>query len=296
MDCKRPPRSRSASFSGRAVPLALLTLAATSLASLAQPAASPRKVVSINLCTDQLLLALAAPVQVVALSRLGRHRDLSFLARDADRFAVLSGRAEDVLIRAPDLVLAGAFSAGETRAFLVRSGLRVETFTPVQTLADARAEIVRAAALLHRPERGDELLARIATALDRSREAGRGLTAIAYERRGYVAADGTLLDELMAHVGLENLARSAGLRGVSPMSLEAIVASPPDVLILDWKGEAPPDQGTALLRHPALARAIPPERQIVLPAPLVTCAGPALPQAIERLAGELRRIRAGSGR
>ena len=72
--------SRAASFSQVCVPrsdLAALTLAAlvqtgAAWAEADAPAPVPARVVSINLCTDQLAMLLAAPGQLLSVSHLAR--------------------------------------------------------------------------------------------------------------------------------------------------------------------------------------------------------------------------------
>jgi iron complex transport system substrate-binding protein len=72
------------------------------------------------------------------------------------------------------------------------------------------------------------------------------------------------------------------------VSLERLVADPPDYLLVSERDEAGADQGTALLRHPALLAAVPPERRLHVPARLTICGGPATPLAIDALAAEVR--------
>ena len=69
-------------------------------------AEAPRRVVSINLCTDQLALAVAAPGQLVSVSELARDPALSAMASRAAAIPSNRGRAEEVLALRPDLVLA----------------------------------------------------------------------------------------------------------------------------------------------------------------------------------------------
>ena len=52
------------------------------------------------------------------------------------------------------------------------------------------------------------------------------------------------------------------------------------------------DQGTALIGHSALARLVPPERRIGLAVNELSCAGPALPGMLRRIASEVARLRA----
>jgi iron complex transport system substrate-binding protein len=267
---------------------------ATAAAGAAEP---PRRIVSINLCTDQLALALAEPSQIAALSHLSRIEGLSFRARQAKAFPAVRGTAEEVLKLAPDLVLAGAYSSAATRTLLAAQGVRVETFAPVTTVEEARAEIVRAAALLGNPERGRRLAAEIERALaDAAPPPGRPLVALQLQRRGFASGRETLVADLMHRLGIENAADRLGLASVERVSLEAALEARPDMLILQDEDRRPADQGAALLSHPALAALVPAERRAFLPYSEITCAGPALPAAIGTLGRELRRIRAAAGK
>jgi iron complex transport system substrate-binding protein len=269
--------------------LAICALA-TAAAGAAEP---PRRIVSINLCTDQLAMALAEPSQIAALSHLSRIEGLSFHARQAKAFPAVRGTAEEVLKLAPDLVLAGAYSSAATRTLLAAHGVRVETFAPVTTVEEARAEIVRAAALLGNPERGRRLAAEIERALaDAAPPPGRPLVALQLQRRGFASGRETLVADLMHRLGIENAADRLGITSVERVSLEVALETRPDLLILQEDDRRAADQGAALLGHPALAALVPPERRAFLPYSEITCAGPALPAAIATLGRELARIRA----
>ncbi len=71
-------------------------LALASSVSAASAANLPR-LVSMNVCTDQLVLTLADPEQILGLSRFSRDGWQS-KAGDLSRYPVLSGGAEDVLL------------------------------------------------------------------------------------------------------------------------------------------------------------------------------------------------------
>ena len=79
---------------------------ATLLLLLAAPAAArPLRVASLNLCSDELALRLAAPGQLVSVSRLGADPDETLLAARARGLATNNGRVTDIIALAPDLVL-----------------------------------------------------------------------------------------------------------------------------------------------------------------------------------------------
>jgi iron complex transport system substrate-binding protein len=250
-------------------------------------------VVSINLCTDQLAMVLADAPQLVALSHLSRIEGLSFLAGRAKAFPVVRGVAEEVLKLAPDVVLAGAYSSAPTRALLAAHGIKVETFAPVTSIAEARAEILRAADLLGHPERGAQLVAEIDSALaDSAPSSERPIVALQLQRRGFASGRETLVADLMRRLGIGNAADRIGLSSVEHVSLETVLKARPDMLILHDEDSHPRDQGAALLSHPALETAVPPRRRAILPLDEITCAGPALPAAVRTLGREVGRIRA----
>ena len=90
-----------------------LTVAAVALAPLlpaASRAAGPaQRIVSLNLCTDELLLRLADPAKIASVTWLSRNPG-SNVPELAARVPINYGLAEQVLAVEPDLVLAGTFT------------------------------------------------------------------------------------------------------------------------------------------------------------------------------------------
>src|ERR1700675_740626 len=97
-------------------------------------AAGLPRVVSMNVCTDQLLLTLADPAQIVGLSRYSRDAWQSFAAADARRYPILSGGAEDILVLKPDIVVASLFDKRSTRELLKAHGLHLTEFSVPRNL------------------------------------------------------------------------------------------------------------------------------------------------------------------
>lgn len=251
----------------------------------------PRRIVSINLCTDQLALALSEPDRIAGLGRFARRADMAYLASAAGAFAQVRGGAEEVLRLRPDLVLAGAFSGRATRAVLASHGIRVETFAPPRSIGEAKAEIVRAAGLVGGPEKGAALLAEIDRAVAEVGAAARGRnvrTVLPLQRRGYASGRDTLVSSVLEIAGLVNAADKLAIGSIARAPLEAVVKLKPDVLVVEGLGPAV-DQATALLHHPVLARSIS-SGVIALPTSEVACGGPSLPALIRRVGVEAARL------
>jgi iron complex transport system substrate-binding protein len=96
------------------------------------------------------------------------------------------------------------------------------------------------------------------------------------------------VDELMARVGLVNLAGKLGKPVLSQVSLEEMIAARPDYLIVETASDHVVDQGTEMLHHPALDR-IP---RLHLPEAWTVCGSPAYVQAAQGLVRQVAASRA----
>src|SRR5690606_29759567 len=113
-----------------------------------------------------VLVAIAAPVQIAALSHYSRDPDGSSVpVETAHRFPFTYGSAEEVIALAPDLVLASNHSDLATRQALKRVGVEVMLFRTPDSVAESLAEVTRIARAIGRPGQGQAEVARIEAAL-----------------------------------------------------------------------------------------------------------------------------------
>jgi iron complex transport system substrate-binding protein len=258
--------------------------------------APPRRIVSINLCADELLLALADPDQIAGLSIYATDPDLSFSADAAKAYRHDAADAESVIGLNPDLVLAGRYTKLDTRQMLTRLGYRLELLDSASSIAKSEAIIRQVATLVGHPERGEALVAEIEAAKARAAAAAPANhpSAAVYQRRGYVTGGDTLTGELLSVAGFTNDGGPLAGKYGGFVPLERIVADPPDYIVVSSAITRAEDQGSALLDHPALAALYPPDRRIPLPDKLTACGGPSLPAAIDWLSAAAQRTRPAS--
>lgn len=268
--------------------LITLGLALALAGGVARADPAPSRVVSINLCTDQLAMMLAAPGQLVSVSRLAADPHSSAMAEAARAWPVNQGRAEEVYLLAPDLVLAGAYTDPATVQMLRRVGLRVEQFDTAKSLNDTRTRIAQMARVLGREEAGAALIAKFDARLAALESVGDDRPRAAlYHPNGYTLGGGTLADDILRAAGFRNLAAELGHRGGGTLPLEQLVMAAPDLLI-----SAAPLPGAsrseAVLGHPALDALREGRAGLRITSPDWICGTPHVLNAVERLT-EARR-------
>ncbi len=269
----------------------LLALCVALWADPAPASDAPRRVVSFNLCADQLVVALADPDQIAGLSPYATDPALSVVADKALAFRKADWQAESTLLLEPDLVLIGPNDRSVTRRMLTAQGLRVVETGFVSDFDSARKQIREMAALLGHPERGEKLIAE----LDRARARLAAVapksdrTALVVERGGYTQGPASLAATLLVEAGLKPPPGApAGYGGFIP--LEKFLVLRPDLVFLKDPPSAATDQGAMFLVHPALRDLYPPERRVALPTRYTMCGGPALVAAFDYMADEIARL------
>ena len=192
--------------------------------------APPARVVSINLCTDQLAMLIAAPASWSSVSSVARDPVSSALAAEAAAYPVNHGSAEEIFLLDPDLVLAGEYDRPATRAALDRLGLTVETF-PIETgFADIRANVdPHGRAARPRGARGRAASPRWTPRSPRRRAAARRRARALFYANAYTSGAGTLADEILTAAGFRNIAAERGVTGLARLPLEVLVLEAPDL-------------------------------------------------------------------
>ncbi|MBP1625568.1 MAG: periplasmic binding protein [Holophagaceae bacterium] len=195
----------------------------------------PLRVVSHTVGTDDLLLAVADPGQIAALSHLSRDPKFSVHAKENQRFPVIrDSEAESILRYKPDLVLVTNYSRPEVVELLKRSGIKLMLFDRFESLEDAYANLRRLGQTMGHPERAEAIIQQTRTRvaeLER-RLAGvkprRVMSAAVYP---FVAGADTTFHDICLHAGAINVAAEAGLRGHQPIPTEQVLRWNPEVLV-----------------------------------------------------------------
>ncbi|WP_114227950.1 MULTISPECIES: ABC transporter substrate-binding protein [Sphingomonas] len=216
------------------------------MAAFALAFASAVRVASLNLCTDELVLALAEPRQIASLSYLAGEPGDSARWAEARRYPRNRGTLDSALAARPNLVLTMGGAGRATAEIAARLGMRVVVLPFPQSVADVRGQVAQVGALLGQQGKARQLVGTI----DRLRA-----SAPPPADGAFIGGSGTSLAP--GSLGAEWLALAGYRQRALPnarLSLEALVTSPPKWLIRsDYRsGEASRQQ--AWFDHPLVRR------------------------------------------
>ena len=253
-------------------------IAAPALADSALPT-----VASINVCADQHVLALADAAQILTVSWLAADPEESLFAATAAQFALNYGMAEELLAFDPDVVIAGTYTSPFTRALLLRLGYQVVELAPETSVADIERNVRLVAAAIGQAVRGEQLVATLHASL-RTIEAHRPAhspATVVVRPGGFTVGAESLANELLIRAGMRNVVAEQGLDRWGSLSMEALLRSAPELIVLTGYRTTQPSLANAVLEHPALQRLSATSRTMTVPAALWACG---LPRSLESAA------------
>lgn len=198
----------------------------------AQADPRPARVVSINLCTDQLAMLIADAGQLVSVSYLATDPRSSAMVELARSYPANTGLAEEIYLMQPDLVLAGEYGSNATVDMLRRLDVPVLRFQQAYSLDDVRARMIRMGEVLGQQDRAAGLVDRFDARLDdfRAEVAIRPRAAL-YYANGYTVGDKSLAGQILARAGFGNLATELGYAGGGVLPLELLAMHMPDAVV-----------------------------------------------------------------
>jgi iron complex transport system substrate-binding protein len=258
------------------------------LAAMASPAAGqpPERVVSINLCADEVVVPLADRDTLKSVSYLAADPAESPIADRVKGIPVNYARAEEILPLKPDIVFANRFSAAYTVGLLRRLGVNVVELPEPTDFDGIRANIRKVAEILGQPGRGTAMIRQFdQTLAETQRTASPNRpSAVIYRAGGYTDGGTGLISDLLAHVGLRNVALEHGLDRWSHLSIEQLLMDRPDIIVFSAYERETPSQESAVLEHPALQSYLQTHHSIGIPPKYWGCGTPVIAEVAKRLA------------
>lgn len=262
---------------------------------IAQEADKPERIVSINGCTDQLLITLVERERIAALSHLAADPYSSWIGTTAEGLYLNRGTAEEVLALDPDLVVTARFSFRPTVAILERLGYTVLELPMATSLDDIAANLLALADAVGERDRANSLVSAFRAEIDRHtfREAGPRPLFVSYEADGWVTGRDSLVADVARTAGFETVGERLGFSGGRRVPVETLLILGPQLIDLGHPWDEPPALVSETMRHPALQALLDRTTRIDVPDSLWLCGSTRTLEALTMLRGARDDLRPG---
>lgn len=202
----------------------------------------PKKIASLILGTDELLLGLVEESRIVGLSgQIGNQASASLAAEKAAKFPKMENNFEVILKQQPDLIIGSSWIKKELLAQIEDSKINYYGYKSPNTIAEQIQVIENFSALLGENKKGQAIIddwhKRMAVIQEKAKtiKEDKKLTVLPYSMHNQTNAKGTIVDEIIYMVGAKNAATEAGLEKRAKLSKEKLIEINPDViLVMAW--------------------------------------------------------------
>ena len=231
-----------------------------------------RHVMSISMCTDDLLLELLPPERIASVTYYSREPANSLLWPQAAGVPANHGTAEEVLALQPDLVVAGSYTTAATRILLHKLHMPLLEIAPASNFEEIREQTRTVGHALGEDAAAAALIAKMDATLNslaHSRPT-QEIRVAAWGEGGSIPGQGTLFDAILHAAGGVNIASSDGAQGFRAIGVEELLMARPDVIAYSSNTNATPGLNTDLALHPLLLKRYA-NRRITYPSALYSC-------------------------
>lgn len=265
----------------------LLASVAHSARADTETAKKPQRIASLGLCTDQILLMLVDASRIATVNHQAIDPVASYMAKAVGNIPLNYGSAEEIIPLHPDLIISTSFGAPDAVRILKKLGYRVELMPLPTSVNGIREMLLRVGQWLGETEKAKTLIAemdkKIADAQARNQHK-HSPRAIIYSPNGYTIGSDTLENDILRQAGYRNLAAEMGMQRFQQISLETLVTTQPDRILIDNYAYNPHSLAYSYINHPVVRQMIPFENRMYVPSQLRDCAGPQVADEIAWLA------------
>ena len=259
----------------------------------------PRRIISLTLPTDEILLSLVDPSRILALTTFASDPGISSVAAEAAEVPrALTLTVEPIVALHPDLLFAASWSDAAPVGQLRAAGVPVYLIASATSVTGVEEKIARCALLTGEQQKGARLIATMRAKIAAvEKKVGavprtKRLRVLDYTTFGASMGKGSSWDDVVRLAGLRNAADelASDRWGQVPISTEKLLEINPDLLILPgWVyGE---EQGAQAFRARVLAdpilkqlAAVKAGRVFTMPEPLRSSTSQYIADAVQWLA------------
>jgi iron complex transport system substrate-binding protein len=220
--------------------------------------AKPQRVMSMNSCTDQLVMMLLPLNRITSVTYLAEGAAVTPQLADKIRQAPINhGLSEELLAQKPDLLFTEAYSTPPARKLAQQAGTHMIVVDAAESFDDIRRITRQVATVVGEPARGEALIHQMdetLAELKRTQPAHR-IRALMWDAYGRVPSKHSLFDAILTAAGGVNPG-AANADFDTSMDIERLLAlaPQPDLLLYGSSSVSQPTLRSAVVQHPVLRR------------------------------------------
>ena len=250
-------------------------------------AQKPQRIASLGLCTDQILLMLVDASRIATVNHQAIDPVASYMAKAVGNIPLNYGSAEEIIPLHPDLIISTSFGSPDAVRVLKKLGYRVELMPLPTSIEGIREMLLQVGQWFGETEKAKALIAEMDQKIIAAQQRNQHkppLRAIIYSPNGYTIGSGTVENDILQQAGYHNLAAEMGVQHFQQISLETLVTTTPDRILIDNYAYNPNSLAYSYINHPVVRHMIPNENRMYVPSQLRDCAGPQVADEIAWLA------------
>lgn len=269
------------------VRILFLFIAFSFFSGLSQPVIAASRIASLNLCTDLLILYLAEKQHIVTVTHLAANPADSPLADRVQDIYLNRGRVEEILSLKPDVIFANSYSRQFAINLLRKLNYPVVEVPTARNFSEIIDNLRLVGRVIDREELAEQAIQQMQTELMQLHNILPPIPTLVYHANGLVSGQGSLINIILTHLGLINLAAQQGIGIWGKMSLETLLISKPKLLIFNDYQPQTPALAKMLFHHPALDIFIQKQQVIHVPSHLWQCGHPLVIKAMQQIVSKL---------
>jgi len=237
----------------------------------------PQRVVSINLCTDELAIQLARPGQLVAVTFLVKDPLSSVYYKSAKPFASHNNSLEQIVSYKPDLILASQYTPSALLGRLRQLGFKIFVLPVARSIAQVNANIITVGHKLGNVAVAKKIVeqnTRLISAINLGVAVNKTLNVIVYLPGGMSHSGKGLMSQLVRMAGMQNIAAIKGYTGWRSVSIEQLLLWNPDLLLVIQSYSQFRSMANELFNHPAIQFFRKQNRIVTIPVQWLSCGSP----------------------
>lgn len=258
---------------------------------LFKPALAEDRILSLDYCADQFVLALGDKYQIIGLSQEARDSH-SFYRDRAEGISLFRANADIIISQKPTLIVRSWAGDNRLLGFLERLDIPIITIQHAEDPKDIDKNLVAVAKAMGQVERGDVILRQTKERLSQLKKMPRyDMNGIYLTPGAFTTGVGTFVNNVMELAGIGNEFSNMGFEGWFPIPLEQLVLKPPELIVTSfYDSQSARQNHWGVARHGFIKKMIENTPNIDVPGSMMACSGLFLVDAAEHLRVEMDKV------